>query len=255
MTRDLSGVSTPQLVQLHRLVRTGDLSCPLTEAGLLHRGLGMLWRDISWMAALDASALGAVLRVALAERERRQATGPELVWTGPEPKVSTARDTAVVVRQLFGRAQRSVLVTGFRVDGGKSIFEPLCDAIRDRGVDARVFLHLDDRPGMSAKEAAEAGVAEFLRTSWPEGGPVPAVFYDPRTVAPGSSINLHAKCVVVDGRYSLIGSANFTHNAHVRSIEVGVVVDDVQLATDLTRQWQGLIDNGLIAMAPNRSGS
>ena len=76
------------------------------------------------------------------------------------------------------------------------------------------------------------------------------MFYDPRTVAPGSSINLHAKCVVVDGRYSLVGSANFTHNAHVRSIEVGVVIDDIHLATDLVRQWQGLIDAGLIAPAP-----
>ena len=250
MTSDLHRLSTLQLVQLQRLVRTGDLRCPFTEAALLQRGLGPLWGHLGWTAALDGAAVEAVLCVALAERESRPPPSLELVWTGPEAKVSTARDTAVVVRELFARAQDTVLVTGFRVDGGKWIFEPLRDAMRDRGVDARVFLHLDDRPGLSADQAAEAGVAEFLRTSWPEGGPVPAVFYDPRTVAPGSSINLHAKCVVVDGRYSLVGSANFTHNAHVRSIEVGVVIDDIHLATDLVRQWQGLIDAGLIAPAP-----
>ena len=249
MTSDLRRVSTPQLEALRRTVRTGALACPLTEAGLMAHGLGALWRDLQWLAALDAPAIEAVLEAVLGERANRSVPRPELVSTGPEATVSTARDTAVVVRDLFARAQRSVLVTGFRVDGGKSIFEPLRDAMRDRGVEARVFLHLDDRPGMTADEAARAGVVELLRTSWPDGGPYPSIFYDPRTVAPGSSINLHAKCVVVDGRYSLIGSANFTHNAHVRSIEVGVVIDDVMLATDLIQQWQGLIQAGLVASA------
>lgn len=212
-------------------------------------GLGGMWNDVQWLSGLDANSLAAVIAAVQGERAGRSVNRPELVWTGPEAKVSNARDTAVVVRELFGRAKRSVLVSGYRVDGGKTIFEPLRDAMRDRGVDARVFLHFDDLPGMTAEEAANFGVATFLRDSWPDGGPYPAVFYDPRTVTPGSSINLHAKCVVVDGRYSLIGSANFTHNAHVRSIEVGVVIDDTMLATDLLRQWQGLIHAGLVAQA------
>jgi phosphatidylserine/phosphatidylglycerophosphate/cardiolipin synthase-like enzyme len=102
---------------------------------------------------------------------------------------------------------------------------------------------------MTAEDAAARGVEEFLHDSWPSGGTIPAIYFVPcpRTVAPGSKINLHAKCVIVDGRHVLIGSANFTHNAHVRSIELGVLIEDVSLATELTRQRQGLIDSGLVA--------
>jgi phosphatidylserine/phosphatidylglycerophosphate/cardiolipin synthase-like enzyme len=63
---------------------------------------------------------------------------------------------------------------------------------------------------------------------------------------PGSSINLHAKCVVVDDRFALIGSANFTHNAQARNIEVGVLLDDPVFAQDLVRQWLGLVEAGLV---------
>lgn len=245
----LSSVALPHLQQLLRLVTTGELRSPLTETALLARGLGPVWRDVAWLAAFDAAAIEAVLRVAVVERTTRPVPRLELVWTGPEARVSTARDTAVVVRELFTRAQHSVLIAGYRVDAGKTIFEPLQAVMRERNVRARIYLHLDDRPGMSAEEAAAAGAHDFLRTSWPAGEPTPAIFYDPRTVTPGSKINLHAKCVVVDDRYALIGSANFTHNAHARSLEVGVLIEDATLAAELTRQWQGLVDSGIVKQA------
>lgn len=245
----LSEVALPQLELLLHLVTTGAVAAPLTSLGLQARGLGAAWPDVAWLAGLDRPGLEAVLRVAIAERTTRPVPRVELVWTGPEAKVSAARDTAVVLRELFARAERSVLVAGFRFDGGRQLFEPLRAAMRDKGVVVRMFLHLDDRPGCTADESARRGVAEFLATSWPADGPRPAIYYDPRTVAPGSSINLHAKHVVVDDRYVLIGSANFTHNAMSRSIEAGVLIDDPALAGGLARQWQGLVDGRLVAPA------
>jgi phosphatidylserine/phosphatidylglycerophosphate/cardiolipin synthase-like enzyme len=129
------------------------------------------------------------------------------------------------------------------------VFEPLQAAMRERGVDTRIFLHFDDRPGMSAEEAAQAGVDHFLASSWPDGDPRPTIYYDPRTVAPGSTINLHAKCIVIDDLWSLVGSANFTHNAHVRNIEVGVLIEDAAFATALASQWRGLVDSRLVLPA------
>jgi len=243
----LSGVALPQLEHLLRLVASGDVTVPLTNTALQARGLAALWPGVSWLASLDRMGIEAVLQVAISERRTRPVPRLDLVWTGPEAKVSAARDTAVVVRELFNLAQRNVLVAGFRVDGGKTIFEPLQTAMRERGVDARLFLNFPARPGMSGGDAASHGVADFLSESWPPGEPVPAIYYDPRTVAPGSKINLHAKCVIVDARYVLIGSANFTHNAHARSIELGVLIEDTNIAVELTRQWDGLIDNGLVA--------
>jgi phosphatidylserine/phosphatidylglycerophosphate/cardiolipin synthase-like enzyme len=250
----LSGIALSQLDQLLRLVVNHDLPVPLTPVALQASSLGHLWGELAWTTGLDRAALIAALEVALAERRTRPVPRLELVWTGPEAKVAAARDTAVVMRELFHRAQHSVLIAGYRMDGGKSMFEPLQAAMRERGVDARVFLHIEDRPGVSAEEAARAGVGEFLASSWPAGDPVPTIYYDPRTVAPGSTINLHAKCIVVDETWSLVGSANFTHNAHARNIEVGVLIEDAAFAAALASQWRGLVDSRLVLPADPPAG-
>ena len=246
----LAALALPQLEQLRRLLEAGDLPAPLTATALQAQGLGACWPALAWLAALDRAGLTAVLTVAIDERVARPGPRLELVWTGPEARVSAARDTAVVVRDLFARAQARVLVAGFAFSRGRDIFEPLHAAMRDRGVAARLFLHLDDLPGCDAARSARAGVDAFVSDNWPFGPPWPAIYYDPRTVASGSTINLHAKCVVVDDRHALIGSANFTHNAHVRNIEAGVLIDDAPFATALAQQWQGLIDTGLVATVP-----
>ncbi|HWO26047.1 MAG TPA: DISARM system phospholipase D-like protein DrmC [Kofleriaceae bacterium] len=245
----LSAVSLSQLDQLLRLVGNHELPVPLTEVALQARGLGHLWGELTWATGIDRAALITVLEVAVAERRTRPMPRLELVWTGPEAKVAAARDTAVVMRELFNRAKHSVLIAGYRMDGGKTMFEPLQTAMRERGVEVRIFLHFDDRPGMSAEEAVRAGVYEFLTSSWPNGDPVPTIYYDPRTVSPGSTINLHAKCIVIDELWSLVGSANFTHNAHARNIEVGALIEDAAFATALTSQWRGLVDSRLVLPA------
>jgi phosphatidylserine/phosphatidylglycerophosphate/cardiolipin synthase-like enzyme len=245
----LSGVSLPQLEHLLQLVRDRRVLAPLTRTALIAHGLGPSWNELAWLGSLDQAGLEGVLGVAIAERTTRPVPRLELVWTGPEAKVSAARDTAVVLRELFTRAERSVIVAGFSFSSGQDIFAPLHVAMRDRGVDARMFLHIDDRPGMSPEESARDGVAAFLADNWPFGDPTPLLYYDPRTVALRSSINLHAKCVVVDQRWALVGSANFTHNAHVRNIEAGVLIEDVGFAIAMTQQWDGLVSQGLVSLA------
>jgi hypothetical protein len=242
----ISRVPLPALEHLSRLISSGALRTPLTETALQAQGLGGHWSDLAWLSGLDSAGLLAVFRAAMAERSARSSLRTELVWTGPETRVSAARDTAVVVRELFSKAERSVLVAGFAFSNGKDIFAPLHEAMRSRAVESCLFLHLDDRPGSSSDEAASLGVDQFFRENWPFGDPVPALYYDPRTVIPGSSINLHAKCVVVDRRFTLIGSANFTHNAQARNIEVGVLLEDPVFARDLVRQWMGLVEAGLV---------
>ncbi len=45
---------------------------------------------------------------------------------------------------------------------------------------------------------------------------------------------LHAKIVVVDGRFALLTLANFTEGAHERNIEAGFLVDGTRLAERIT---------------------
>jgi len=54
----------------------------------------------------------------------------ELVWSGPEIPGAESRDTAVLVRELFSTAERSVLVAGFAVAQGKTIFQAAADRMR-----------------------------------------------------------------------------------------------------------------------------
>jgi phosphatidylserine/phosphatidylglycerophosphate/cardiolipin synthase-like enzyme len=53
---------------------------------------------------------------------------------------------------------------------------------------------------------------------------------------------LHAKAVVVDGRFTLLTSANFTEAAHERNIEAGVVLDDMRIAERVVRQFDHFVE-------------
>lgn len=82
---------------------------------------------------------------------------------------------------------------------------------------------------------------------WP-GKRLPEVFYDPRSLAmegPKRAV-LHAKAVVVDGRFSLLTSANFTEAAQERNIEAGVLMDDMRLAARVTQQFDHFVERRIL---------
>lgn len=72
-------------------------------------------------------------------------------------------------------------------------------------------------------------------------------FYDPRTAVPGPPwASLHAKCVVVDDRKTLVTSANFTDRGQARNIEAGVLIEDEEFSRKLTAQWRTLVSHRLV---------
>lgn len=52
------------------------------------------------------------------------------------------RETAVVVRELFARAEKTALIGGFRFDHGQEILAPLYRAMAERGADVNIFVHI-----------------------------------------------------------------------------------------------------------------
>ena len=180
----------------------------------------MLSDQAEALSSLGRDAARAVLEAVIKERgtQNRRA---ELVWTGPETKQSGARDTAVVLSDLFSSARQSVLVAGFVFDHGETLLQALHGAMA-RGVSCSVF---------ADGEAAR----NFRRDNWPFGPPFPQVY---RFVpAAGVFASLHAKCVVVDHRHVFVTSANFTDRGQTRNIEVGVLLDDEPLASVLETQF------------------
>lgn len=242
MSEGLRGVTTQEL-------RTALGRCAGVEQVDADRirgwGAPALAETVGRLGVISRDVLVAILECALAEREAPKAQ-VDLVWTGPHPRTSTARDTYVVMRDLFKSAKSEVIVAGYRFDHGEELLRPLYErALQGVGV----FLFLDVVGKVQSDElvdgfAAQAG-RRFIEENWPFGEPVPQLYFDPRSVAPGRFSSMHAKCIVVDRRVALVGSANFTSRARTENIELGVVVDDPRFATELAGHWWSGVQSGV----------
>jgi phosphatidylserine/phosphatidylglycerophosphate/cardiolipin synthase-like enzyme len=245
---NLCEVATSTLERLREAVAGDRLEVPVTRAGLLGLGIRNQLETLEGaLAGHSALACRTVLDVVLAERRANARPAPELVWSGPERTNSTARDTAVVLRALFERARRQVILAGYDFRKGSSLLKPLWIAMRDRGVDARFFVHIaqpDESPA-DPRAYANQAVQAIMGAAWTFGDPRPRVYYDARAVAPLPKFNMHAKCVVVDGECALVTSANFTRNAYEQNTECGVLLESPAFAHHLARQWLGLAETGL----------
>jgi hypothetical protein len=250
LPRGLCDLATPDLETLLKAVESGELPSPPTTAAFASRGLGERANGLAQLLqGLDRTGVEVALRVALAERAHRPPPRLDLVWTGPEAGTAPTRDTAIVVRQLFERAQGSVIVAGFRFDHGEELLRPLHTAMKERSVSAMFFLDIDGEAAHAAGAEAFATkkIDEVFAENWPFGQPRPDVYYDPRTAMPGPPwASLHAKCVVVDEHLTLIGSANFTARGQSRNIEAGVLIEDMNFAKRVAGQWRSLIEAGLV---------
>lgn len=178
----------------------------------------------------------------------------ELVWSGPEMPGAASRDTSVVVRELFSNAQNSVLVAGFSISRGHEIFRALADRMTALpSLKVRMFLNIarDGDANSSNEAVVNSFYGSFKATQWP-GARLPQVFYDPRALetAPSKRASLHAKCIVVDYQRCFVGSANFTESGQARNIEVGVLIDDPNLASSIHDQFESLVARGLLHGVP-----
>ncbi len=248
----LSLLPEHELVRLRDAARSGAIATPVTDPGLRSSGFSLYARELlAVLEGLSATAIEVVAEVALAERAHRKPPHLRLVWTGPEGQGSTARETELLVGELFAQARREVLIAGFRFDHGDEIFAPLHAVMRDHGVTTTVFLDIDipgePKTAVGSKDYAQRAVQRFLADNWPFGEPRPRIYYDPRTAMPGPPwVSLHAKCVVVDAKKTFITSANFTERGHERNIELGVLIDDERFATKVAEQWWGLVGAGVV---------
>lgn len=180
--------------------------------------------------------------------ERRADRRIELVWSGPEQDGAGSRETAALVRQLFKEARRFVLVSGYAVHEGASIFDTLAERWRELpSLAVWLCLNIQRQAGdaRSDSEIVRDFESRFFAWHWP-WSPRPALFYDPRALAtnPAERAVLHAKCVVVDDEVALVTSANLTEAAYYRNIECGVLVNDAVFARQLGDQFRGLVTSG-----------
>lgn len=248
MRTGLAALPSEELERLAVAIDRGAIGCPVGETDLRAHGF-VPAAIVHALDGLDARAAARVLRAIATDRADRPPPHLDLVWTGPETRVATSRDTAVLVRELFASARREVLIAGFSFDHGEEIFEPLHAVMRDHAVETAIYLDIARAvPGADVDAYVREIAARFLTANWPFGAPRPALYYDPRTAAPGSVASLHAKCIVVDLARTLITSANFTDRGQTRNVELGVLIEDRDFAARVAAQWRSLFESGALRL-------
>ena len=257
----LAALDRATLIRLAELVEAGLLGAPFApltvgdhipaaQAESVARCLGAI-------AKRQASAvqIGLVLHAFAAGTRVNDnvSQSVEIVVSGPDPS-ATGRDTSVVMRQLFEKAQQRVLAVGFAVHQGRTVFRELAKRL-DEVEPLNVTLCLDVRrpPGNTSIESllVEGFARNFIENEWP-GKRAPEVFYDPRSLAVSDTTRsaLHAKCIVVDGQRALVTSANFTEAAQERNIELGLLVDSGAVATQIEQHFRRLIERNHLKRLP-----
>lgn len=116
-------------------------------------------------------------------------------------------------------------ITGAAQNRPASIMRELI-AARTRGVGVRVLLERSGHDGDLSRENRK--VAELLQKAG-----ITVEFADPRRTN-------HTKLVVIDGRYSFVGSHNLTHAALAYNHELSLLIDNDELASELINYIAGL---------------
>jgi phosphatidylserine/phosphatidylglycerophosphate/cardiolipin synthase-like enzyme len=261
MSHPLRALGRTALEGLADALQSGRIGGPVARSSLVaHVPDDHVDTVFRFLADLETDGMAprhiaATLKLVAEERAaaQRMSDRVQLVWTPAEHDHVDARDTSVVVQELFRLATRSVLITTFALDAGKkaeTLFGDLAarmDASPDLSVHVLVNIHRKHKDTTPSPVLVREFARRLRANVWP-GERLPEVFYDPRSLeidAPKKAA-LHAKCIVVDGRWSLLTSANFTEAAQERNIEAGVVVDDRQFAERIERQFGLLVERGAL---------
>jgi hypothetical protein len=197
-----------------------------------------------------AVQLEAVLRLLEEVKDKEEnAPRPQLVWSDLDP--TGARDTAVVCKELFRGAERSVLLSTYNLGHwsstgvpGNPVLRPLAERMAEvPTLKVRLFLNIKGEE-RSVADSLKSFADKFRRWTWPWER-LPEVYYDPRALS-GEASRLHAKCVVVDDKKALVTSANLTVAAQQNNIEAGVLLEDAIFAKQLREQFETLIQKGWV---------
>ena len=261
MSHPLRALGRSALAGLADALATGRIGAPITRSALAsHVPEEHLDAVTAALAELERDGMAhrhiaRAVHLLVEEREagQRMSDRVQLVWSPPELDAIDARDTAVVVRELFRQARSSVLISTFALDEKKkaeALFGELAARMDENPrLTVRVFAnihrkHLDETPSFLLIRDFAARIRDQI---WP-GKRLPEMFYDPRSLEMEGAKRavLHAKAVVVDGRWVLLTSANLTEAAQERNIEAGMVVDDARLAERVVRQFDHFVEGRIL---------
>lgn len=208
-----------------------------------HRDLALAfvtcWKNEA--SGLGAQAVATALySAAFSEETQRQSQSVELVWTGPDIGQMPFRRTEQAILQILDGAKQRITLVSYAVYKIPNVGRALVQAAK-RGVQLTVIVETPDLiEGQSEYSTIRALGEEVVACS--------SVYYWPRENRRCSESGkvgiLHVKCVVVDGEWLFVSSANLTQQAFTINMELGVLFREEGRPGQVEEQFRLLIDCG-----------
>lgn len=200
-----------------------------------------LWK--SEASELDAKTVSVALQTAaLSERSHRDSQTVELAWTGPATEAIPFRRTEQAILQVLDSAKQKITLVSFAVYRIPNISNALVRAAK-RGVKINVIVETPDK----IEGEGEYSTIQALGT---EVADCSTVFYWPRenrSVGVNNRVGiLHVKCIVADGHWLFLSSANLTKQAFTINMELGMLVRGGKVPKRVEKQFDLLITTGLL---------
>ena len=260
MNESILTLSDSELRDLATSLRAGRITTPFSAIALQRiispRHATAVAQELEALRAegTDVRSIAVMLELLAKDRRNRPKADDiiDLVTTGPEACGVTNRDTSVVVRELFASAKSTVLIAGYAVYQGQQVFAALAERMDECStLGVRVFLDIQRPRGdtSATNDIVRKFANRFVKSQWPSGSRLPETFYYPPSLELDNAkkSSLHAKCVVVDGEAAFVSSANFTEAAQERNVEIGVLVRSPLLADRITRHFDAMLEESLLA--------
>lgn len=197
-----------------------------------------------WSSSAIAAAL---LSAAYTHQAVRENLTVELVWTGPASTHIPIRRTDQVLLQLIRDCQTELTLISFAIYKVPEVVQALLQAL-ERGIQLRIIAKTPESgDGKIAFGLEPTFGPDILRQAqvlvWPK---------DKRPLSrEGRYGALHIKGAIVDQRTLFITSANLTEYALTLNMELGVLVQNADLAQQLTAQINDLLHRQILS-SPTR---
>jgi cardiolipin synthase len=188
--------------------------------------------SISLAVAIEASLL-------VARRSDRN-NEIDVVWTGPAANGAPSRRSAAVLLELINSAMRELLVLSFASFQFPNAMEAFEAAAR-RGVALHFVLESPEESGGRLRSTGEPIAHDHALAN--------ARFYVwPKEQRPHGAV-MHAKALVVDRRRVLVTSANLTEYAIDSNIELGLLLDNVNVGELIATHVFSLVTSSVLRRA------
>ncbi len=139
------------------------------------------------------------------------------------PSAGRSTPARILFQTLLAGAQKSILITTPYFLPDHSVRAELCRAIQERGVEVSVIAPGKHADHLLTRRSSRRLYGELLKAG--------AKIYEYKPAM------LHAKALVVDGIWTVVGSTNFDHRSFGLNDEVNLAAFDAELGARLTEDF------------------